>query len=84
MAKPGESLIHEIESPPQLNLQPLSMAEILTSYARSLGPQKGLLFEDPYLQIGFTTECKGNKVMIKLFMGNKTQSDLTLDTFQIG
>ncbi len=60
------------------------MAEILTSYSRSLGPQKGLLFEDSSLQIGFTTECKGNKIMIKLFMGNKTQSDMTLETFQIG
>ena len=80
---PSESLIHEIEQAPRLNLQPLSLAEVMNSYAKSLGTQKGVIHEDDSLQIGYTTEVKDTKIMVKMFIGNKTTCDTTFSEFDI-
>lgn len=47
------------------------------SYAKNLGPQKGVAHDDANVQIGYVTQCSGQMFKISLYFGNKQKTPIT-------
>lgn len=53
------------------DLKPPDVITVLSSYAKALGPQKGVLFDNAHMQLGYVTEVSDASLKVSLFFGNK-------------
>jgi len=53
------------------DLTPPDVTTVLSSYAKALGPQKGVLFDNAHMQLGYVTEVSDTSLKVSLFFGNK-------------